>query len=63
VSDGAVELVPAAPASEAAAVAEAIARAGLELAPLHDAYGDAWRLAGLAEGVEPAPEPPTRPAG
>jgi hypothetical protein len=55
VSDGVLELVPAASAPEAAAVAEAIARAQLELAPSHRAYGDAWRLAALAEGVERAP--------
>jgi hypothetical protein len=61
VRDGAVELVPAASAPEAAAVAEAIARAELELAPSHEAYGGAWRLAALAEGVERAPGTPERP--
>jgi hypothetical protein len=61
VNDGVVELVPAASAAETAAVAEAIARAQLELAPSQDAYGGAWRQAAIAEGVEHAPEIPARP--
>jgi hypothetical protein len=51
-SDRALELVPTPPVGEAAAVAEAIARAKIELAPGHGGYVDAWRLAGLSEGSE-----------